>query len=141
MQVIMRMARHSRRLVSPLGASAITTAAALRQVAMPSAGSGHAGGTPGPAGRCLEAKAGRPGRLAQEMIMAISNETDVTNEIAHQKHPETPAERHQRLEKSLELGLEETFPASDAVSIVQPAPPLAPAGKSPEVRSDKGRRT
>jgi hypothetical protein len=83
----------------------------------------------------------RPGRLTQEMIMAISNESVVANEIAGQKRPESPAERRQRLEKSLELGLEETFPASDAVSIVQPAPPLAPAGKSPEVRSDKGRRT
>jgi hypothetical protein len=56
------------------------------------------------------------------MIMAISNETIVANEIARQERPETPAERRQRLEKSLELGLEETFPASDAVSIVQPSP-------------------
>ena len=54
--------------------------------------------------------------------MAISSETVVANEIAGQKRPETPAERRQRLDKSLELGLEETFPASDAVSIVQPPP-------------------
>ena len=54
--------------------------------------------------------------------MAISNKTVVANEIGHQKRPETPAERRQRLDKSLELGLEETFPASDAVSIVQPPP-------------------
>ena len=54
--------------------------------------------------------------------MAISNESVVANEIAGQKRPESPAERHRRLEKSLELGLEETFPASDAVSIVQPTP-------------------
>ena len=52
----------------------------------------------------------------------MANETVVANEIGHQKRPETPAERHQRLDKSLELGLEETFPASDAVSIVQPSP-------------------
>jgi hypothetical protein len=32
-----------------------------------------------------------------------------------------------RLEKTLEEGLEQTFPASDAVSVVQPAPP-APRG-------------
>ncbi len=29
---------------------------------------------------------------------------------------------HDRLEKALEEGLQETFPASDAVSVVQPAP-------------------
>jgi hypothetical protein len=54
--------------------------------------------------------------------MTTSNETVVPNEVGQQKRPETPAERRQRLDKSLELGLEETFPASDAVSIVQPPP-------------------
>jgi hypothetical protein len=54
--------------------------------------------------------------------MVISNEPVVENGIADQKRPETSAERRQRLEKSLELGLEETFPASDPVSIVQPSP-------------------
>ena len=34
----------------------------------------------------------------------------------------TDAERD-RLEKALEEGLRETFPASDAVAVVQPAPP------------------
>jgi hypothetical protein len=37
-------------------------------------------------------------------------------------HSKTGAERD-RLEKALEEGLQGTFPASDAVSIVQPAPP------------------
>ena len=32
-------------------------------------------------------------------------------------------EERDRLEQALEEGLQETFPASDAVSIVQPAPP------------------
>jgi hypothetical protein len=32
-------------------------------------------------------------------------------------------EERDRLEKALEEGLQETFPASDAVSVVQPAPP------------------
>ncbi len=54
--------------------------------------------------------------------MAISDETVVANETAPQKRPESPAERRQRLDKSLEVGLEQTFPASDAVSIVQPPP-------------------
>jgi hypothetical protein len=56
------------------------------------------------------------------MIMAISNETLVENGMADQERPKTPAERRRRLEELLELGLEETFPASDAVSIVQPPP-------------------
>ena len=32
-------------------------------------------------------------------------------------------EERDRLEQSLEVGLQDTFPASDAVSVVQPAPP------------------
>jgi hypothetical protein len=32
-------------------------------------------------------------------------------------------EKRDRLEQALEEGLRETFPASDAVSVVQPAPP------------------
>ena len=33
-------------------------------------------------------------------------------------------EERNRLEQALEEGLQETFPASDAVSVVQPAPPV-----------------
>jgi hypothetical protein len=76
----------------------------------------------GAAGGLSQGQGRRPGPLAQEMIMAISNESVVANENTPEKRPESPAERRQRLEKSLELGLEETFPASDAVSIVQPPP-------------------
>jgi hypothetical protein len=32
-------------------------------------------------------------------------------------------EERDRLEQALEVGLQDTFPASDAVSVVQPAPP------------------
>jgi hypothetical protein len=39
-----------------------------------------------------------------------------------EKHPEMPTDRRQRLEKSLESGLEDTFPASDAINVVQPPP-------------------
>jgi hypothetical protein len=39
-----------------------------------------------------------------------------------EKRPEMPADRRQRLEKSLESGLEDTFPASDAINVVQPPP-------------------
>jgi hypothetical protein len=36
--------------------------------------------------------------------------------------PKKKADRRQRLEKALEEGLEETFPASDAVAVTEPAP-------------------
>ena len=48
-------------------------------------------------------------------------ETAVDNE-AGEKAPENPAERRQRLEKSLELGLEDSFPGSDAINIVAAGP-------------------
>jgi hypothetical protein len=38
------------------------------------------------------------------------------------KHREGGERRDEKLEEALELGLEETFPASDPVSVVQPAP-------------------
>lgn len=60
----------------------------------------------------------------------MAKETAVPNEIGQQKRPESPAERRQRLDKSLEVGLEQTFPASDAVSIVQPPPTAYDRGKT-----------
>jgi hypothetical protein len=56
-----------------------------------------------------------------------SIETLVANEPpesprARRKPSETEAERRQRLEKSLETGLEDSFPASDPISVVQPLP-------------------
>jgi hypothetical protein len=56
--------------------------------------------------------------------MGTSNQTAVDNEAREDKRPENPAERRPRLEKSLESGLEDTFPASDAISVVQPPPTL-----------------
>ena len=44
-----------------------------------------------------------------------------------QDSPSKEDEERDRLEQALEEGLRETFPASDAVSVVQPAPP-APRG-------------
>jgi hypothetical protein len=54
--------------------------------------------------------------------MGISSATALDSEVAEQKRPESPAERRQRLEKSLESGLEGSFPASDAINVVQPPP-------------------
>ncbi|HEV3373849.1 MAG TPA: hypothetical protein VG145_14990 [Xanthobacteraceae bacterium] len=54
--------------------------------------------------------------------MGHSKETVLDHEAKQEKHPESPAERRQRQEKSLESGLEDTFPASDAINVVQPPP-------------------
>jgi hypothetical protein len=62
----------------------------------------------------------------------MSKETAVDNR-AEKPRPETPAERRERVEKSLESGLEDSFPGSDPINIVQPAPSVedrrAKAGK------------
>jgi hypothetical protein len=52
--------------------------------------------------------------------MGRSNEIVPDDEV--EKRTEMPTDRRQRLEKSLESGLEDTFPASDAINIVQPPP-------------------
>jgi hypothetical protein len=54
--------------------------------------------------------------------MSISKETALDGEAGREKRPEKEAERRRRLEKSLESGLEDSFPASDAISVVQPPP-------------------
>lgn len=41
-------------------------------------------------------------------------------------------EEKERLERALEEGLEETFPASDAVNVVQPRPSLSTKRSSPQ---------
>jgi hypothetical protein len=53
--------------------------------------------------------------------MGRASKTAVDNRVGP---PETPAERRQRLEKSLESGLEDSFPASDPINIVQPPPTI-----------------
>jgi hypothetical protein len=60
----------------------------------------------------------------------------VADDEMAEKPPENPIERRQRLEKSLESGLEGTFPGSDAINIVQPAPSvydrIKKAGDAPD---------
>jgi hypothetical protein len=62
--------------------------------------------------------------------MGTLDETLAKKEIAAGHRAETPAERRERLEKSLETGLEDTFPASDPLNIVQPPPTAADCGES-----------
>jgi hypothetical protein len=54
--------------------------------------------------------------------MGRPKETVLDDEAEDEKRPQSQVERRRRLEESLELGLENTFPASDAINIVQPPP-------------------
>lgn len=46
----------------------------------------------------------------------------ITNAKPPKRNAEKKENRRQRLERALEEGLEETFPASDAVAVTEPAP-------------------
>jgi hypothetical protein len=60
-----------------------------------------------------------------------SKQAGLDDESPEEKRPEDAAERRRRLEKSLESGLEDSFPASDAINIVQPPPtPLDQTAKA-----------
>jgi len=54
--------------------------------------------------------------------MAIPNRTVMENEALDEKRKRDEATRRERLEKSLEEGLENTFPASDPINVTQPPP-------------------
>jgi hypothetical protein len=57
--------------------------------------------------------------------MGIPNETEMENEALEAKRKQTEkddAQRRRRLEKSLEEGLEDSFPASDPINVTQPPP-------------------
>ena len=54
--------------------------------------------------------------------MGTAKEPFLDPEAVKDGRRETPVERRQRLEKSLETGLEDTFPGSDALNVVQPVP-------------------
>jgi hypothetical protein len=67
---------------------------------------------------------GRAGH-ASEVVMGIPNKSVTTNEIADEKGRKEEAQRLRRqkaLERSLEEGLEDTFPASDPINVTQPPP-------------------
>ena len=56
--------------------------------------------------------------------MGIPNDTLMQNERVEDKRKERKDEeelRREKLEKSLEEGLEDTFPASDPINVVQPS--------------------
>jgi hypothetical protein len=54
--------------------------------------------------------------------MGIPNETVTENELTEEERQRIEKKRRARLEKSLEEGLEDTFPASDPINVTQPPP-------------------
>jgi hypothetical protein len=56
--------------------------------------------------------------------MGMSKETTDRSWAPQETEGENRAERRRRLEQSLERGLEDTFPASDAINVTQPPPSI-----------------
>ena len=54
--------------------------------------------------------------------MGIPNSTVSENEKAEFRRQHEAETKREKLEKSLEKGLEDSFPASDPVNVTQPAP-------------------
>jgi len=54
--------------------------------------------------------------------MGIPNKAVMKNEARDEKRKQDEAAKRQRLERSLEEGLENTFPASDPINVTQPPP-------------------
>ena len=54
--------------------------------------------------------------------MPIPNPSAMEHESKADRRKEAEAAEKRKLEKALEEGLEETFPASDPVNVTQPAP-------------------
>jgi hypothetical protein len=52
--------------------------------------------------------------------MGIPNETEMENEILEEKRKREDEAKRRRLERSLEEGLEDSFPASDPINVTQP---------------------
>jgi hypothetical protein len=66
--------------------------------------------------------------------MAIPNETVMENETLEERRKREEIAKQQRLERSLEEGLENTFPASDAINVTQPPPTVEDKRNGPRPR-------
>lgn len=64
--------------------------------------------------------------------MGMGNGSDTRGGHDHEARRESPDERRRRLERSLEQGLEDTFPGSDAINVVQPPPSTYDRRKKPK---------
>jgi hypothetical protein len=87
----------------------------------------------------LDAVAPKPERqlcsrvtILQERAMGIPNDSVTENEIAEKRRQEAEEERkaarRRSLEKSLDEGLEDSFPASDPINVTQPPPSVYDKG-------------
>jgi hypothetical protein len=54
--------------------------------------------------------------------MDIRHHAVMDDEVLEEDRPDKQAERRRHLEKSLEQGLEDSFPASDPINVTQPPP-------------------
>jgi hypothetical protein len=54
--------------------------------------------------------------------MGIPNDTLMDNEVDEKTRRERETAQQRKLEKSLEQGLEDSFPASDPINVTQPPP-------------------
>jgi hypothetical protein len=64
-------------------------------------------------------------RRQGEFCMGIPNETVTEHEVDEKTRREREEARKRKLEKSLEQGLEDSFPGSDPINVTQPAPSVA----------------
>ena len=62
--------------------------------------------------------------------MGIPNETVAEHEVDEKTRREREEARKRKLEKSLEQGLEDSFPGSDPISVTQPPPSVADKRKT-----------
>jgi hypothetical protein len=60
--------------------------------------------------------------LARRTSMAIPKRTVAEEEVDDKTRRDREEVRKRRLERSLEQGLEDSFPASDPINVTQPAP-------------------
>jgi hypothetical protein len=61
--------------------------------------------------------------------MGIPNETVAEHEVDEKTRREREEARKRKLEKSLEQGLEDSFPGSDPINVTQPPPAWRTKGK------------
>jgi hypothetical protein len=83
--------------------------------------SGTRRGNGGRAPRVIEANGGHSDRR-KESPMGIPNDTFVDDEIDDKTKRDKEEAQKRRLEKSLEQGLEDSFPGSDPINVTQPPP-------------------
>ena len=65
--------------------------------------------------------------------MGIPNETVAEHEVDEKTRRERDEAQKRKLEKSLEQGLEDSFPGSDPINVTQPPPSARPTLPAPTI--------